>query len=253
MRRPYVVGNWKMNTDSEEAREILNSLREKVKDIEGVDIGVCPPFPYLMVASELLKGTRIATGAQNMSWEDKGAFTGEVSALMLKDAGCEIVILGHSERRKIFGEGDSLINNKVKKALEKGLRPILCVGETLDERERGKTEEVIESQISGCLEGISRSKIEEITIAYEPVWAIGTGKTATPELAQSVHSFIRRWIENKYDSSSAENIRILYGGSVKPDNAYSLIAMQDIDGALVGGASLSADSFYEIIKEASRV
>jgi len=248
MRIPFIAGNWKMHTTAPEAEVLLQSLRESLSDIEDVDVAVCPPFPYLMMASRLIEGSRIRLGAQNMSWEKKGAFTGEVSPEMLKDAGCELVILGHSERRHIFSETDEVVHRKIQKALEIGLHPIVCVGETLEERESGRTDRVVEDQIEGCLGGISGSDMNHITIAYEPVWAIGTGKTATPEQAQEAHRSIRVWLEHHFNRDIAEIVRIQYGGSVKPENARVLLAQPDIDGALVGGASLKAPDFTAIVK-----
>jgi len=250
LRIPFVVGNWKMNTGSLEAEELLASLKHLLKDVDGVDVAVCPPFPYLFLAFEALKGTRIRLGAQNMFEEEKGAFTGEVSPRMLKDAGCKFVILGHSERRQYFGETDTAVHRKILKALQYDLRPIVCVGETLEQREKGRTEKVIQKQLIGCMEGLSARQLEKITVAYEPVWAIGTGKTATPEQAQEMHRFIREWIERKFLSDTARKIRIQYGGSVNPENAKELMIQPDIDGALVGGASLNAESFTAIVQAA---
>jgi triosephosphate isomerase len=248
MRIPFIAGNWKMNTTASEAEALLKSLMESLSEIEDVDVAVCPPFPYLMLASRLLEGSRIRLGAQNMSWEKKGAFTGEVSPEMLRDAGCEFVILGHSERRHIFGETDEVIHRKIQLALEVGLYPIFCVGETLEEREGGKTERVVEDQIEECLGGISGSDMNHMTIAYEPVWAIGTGKTATPEQAQEVHRLIRVWLEGHFNRDIAGAVRIQYGGSVKQENARALLEQSDIDGALVGGASLKAPDFTAIVE-----
>jgi triosephosphate isomerase len=248
MRIPFIAGNWKMFTSTEEAERLIQSLKPLVTNDGKVDVAVCPPFPYLALASRLLKGSRIALGAQNMYWEDEGAFTGEVSPRMLKDAGCAYVILGHSERRQLFGEKDQCINKKIKKALERGLQPIVCVGETLAERESKKTEKVVETQLKGCFADLSADQMKVVTIAYEPVWAIGTGVTATPEQAQEMHLFIRRWLYTVFGNDPANLIRIQYGGSVKPENAKALLSQPDIDGALVGGASLKAESFAAIIK-----
>ena len=245
MRRLLIAGNWKMHKTVGEAIELVRELKILVSDVTDRDILVCPPFTALYPVSQELKGSNIDLGAQNMFYELEGAFTGEISPLMLKDAGCSYVILGHSERRHIFGETDELINKKVLSALENGLIPILCVGETLEDRESGKTKEVVERQVKEGLKGISS---EEFVIAYEPVWAIGTGRTATPEQAQEVHEFIRSIIEGMFSKNVADRVRILYGGSVKPNNAADLLAMPDIDGALVGGASLKADSFSKIVK-----
>lgn len=250
MRKNFVAGNWKMNTTSAEAEALIQNLKAAVSDISDVDIAVCPPFPYLMQIAGWLEGSPIQVGAQNMYFESKGAFTGEVAPEMLLDAGCRYVILGHSERRHVFMEKDQGINKKVKKAIQTGLKPILCIGELLEERETGKTDDVVKSQIQGGLDGISAGEMDSVTIAYEPVWAIGTGKTATPEQAQAVHRFIREWIGDNYSADVAEKTRIQYGGSVKPENAKALMDQPDIDGALVGGASLKADDFAAIIKAA---
>jgi triosephosphate isomerase len=212
------------------------------------DVIICPPFTSLSEANSLIRNTFIKLGAQNMHFEESGAFTGEISASMLKSVGCEYVILGHSERRTIFGEKDDLINKKIKKALQSGLKPIFCVGETLEERERNITSNVIENQITNGLRDISSDDLKKIIIAYEPVWAIGTGKTATPQQAEEVHEFIRNLIKKNFSDQSSENIIIQYGGSVKADNAAELLSQKDIDGALVGGACLKADSFIAIIK-----
>ncbi len=235
-----------MNKTITEAIELVNNLKRELIDVEEADIVVCPVFTALSEISDLVVDSNIGLGAQNLYWEDKGAFTGEVSAPMLKDAGCQYVIIGHSERRKYFGETDETVNKKIKAALEEGLSPIVCVGETLEEREADKTIEVVKAQLAGGLGGIE--DLSKVTIAYEPVWAIGTGKTATPDQAQEVHKFIRGWISEKYSSQVAESLRILYGGSVKPSNAKELMNQEDIDGALVGGASLDSASFVEIVK-----
>jgi triosephosphate isomerase (TIM) len=250
MRAAVVAGNWKMYTNTAEAETLVRNLAPLVSGIGNVEVAVCPPFPYLMPVAKALQGTAIKVGGQNMHWEDEGAFTGEVSPRMLKDAGCYFVILGHSERRQYFGETDEKINRKIRKALSTGLRPIVCVGETLAEREAGTTEKVIRTQLEGCFQGLTQADMNSIVIAYEPVWAIGTGKTATPEQAQEVHRFIRAWISGAFGKDTAESIRIQYGGSVKPDNAKALMSQPDIDGALVGGASLKADGFAAIVRAA---
>lgn len=251
MRRKIIAGNWKMHNDLMQSEDLINRLKVLLKDGSvNCDIIVCPPFTLLSEASKLIKGSIIKLGAQNMHFEDKGAFTGEISASMLKSAGCEYVILGHSERRTIFNESDDTINKKMKKALEQKLKPIFCIGETLAEREKEITKDVVKRQVEKGLEGISSEMMQKIIIAYEPVWAIGTGKTATPEQAQEVHGFIRSLIEQKFSKSIAENLVIQYGGSVKPDNAGELLSQNDIDGALVGGACLDADSFFGIIDAA---
>ncbi len=246
MRRLLIAGNWKMNKTVPEAIELVRGLKERLKGLEDRDVLICPPFTALYPVSKELEGSQILLGGQNMFYEEKGAFTGEISPLMLKDVGCSFVILGHSERRHIFGEDDKLINKKVISAVKHGLIPILCVGEKIEEREEGRTEEVIEKQVREGLKGLSSE--DEFVIAYEPVWAIGTGKTATPEMAQEVHSFIREILKELFGEEKAGRVRILYGGSVKPENAKGLLEMPDIDGALVGGASLKAESFSAIVQ-----
>jgi len=250
MRKKVIAGNWKMNKDLHQSQnlvsEIINGLGKDIK----AEVIVCPPFTSLSEVSSLLKGTQIKLGAQNMYYEESGAYTGEVSADMLKSVGCDYVILGHSERRVIFNEPDELINKKIKAALEKGLKPIFCIGELLEQRENGETMQVVSRQVEKGLEGVSAEQMKNLIIAYEPVWAIGTGKTATPQQAQEVHSFIRELVAKKFNASVSENLIIQYGGSVKPDNANQLLSQKDIDGALVGGACLKADSFLGIIASA---
>ena len=246
MRRLLIAGNWKMHKTVEGALSLIRELKRLVSDVNHRDILVCPPFTALYAVKAELEGSNISLGAQNMFYEEEGAFTGEISPLMLRDVGCSYVILGHSERRHIFGETDELINKKVLSAVNHGLIPILCVGETLQEREDGKTKEVIERQVREGLKGLSETS--EFVIAYEPVWAIGTGRTATPELAEEVHSFIRELLSEMFGAKKAESVRILYGGSVKPENAAGLLSQPNIDGSLVGGASLKADSFAKIVK-----
>ena len=251
MRKTVIAGNWKMNNDLKESEKLiveLNNLLQNEKP--NCDVIVCPPYTSLSEAYKLLKGSQIKLGAQNMHFEENGAFTGEVSAMMLKSVGCEYVILGHSERRHIFGESDEMIKKKIKKALSAGLKPIFCVGELLEERERGTTNDVVKKQILKGLAEISADEMKNIIVAYEPVWAIGTGKTASPAQAQEVHEFIRDLVEITYSLEVANDLVIQYGGSVKPDNAKELISQKDIDGALVGGACLKADSFMGIIKGA---
>jgi triosephosphate isomerase len=251
MKTKIIAGNWKMNKDLNETSELINGLKSKLAALpQGVKAIVCPPFTSLALAKKLLEGSAIELGAQNMYHEDEGAFTGEISPGMLKSVGCKYVILGHSERRQYFGETDASINTKVKKALASGLVPIICVGETLQEREKNITNQVITDQVKGCLKDISASDIEKSIIAYEPVWAIGTGKVATPQQAQEVHELIRKLIAQLYSKQTADKVVIQYGGSVKPDNAKELLHQPDIDGALVGGACLKADSFAAIIKAA---
>lgn len=248
MRTYFIAGNWKMNKTFGEVNILLSQIKKMVMDLSAIDIAVCPSYPYLSLAVEILKDSDIAVGAQNMAWERNGAYTGEVSPDMIKDVGCKYVILGHSERRKYFSESDELINKKIKLAIASDLYPIVCVGESLEQREKNETEEVIKNQITGCLKGLLLKEIQKVTIAYEPLWAIGTGKTATPQQAQQVHQMIRDWLSDDYDREIADSIRILYGGSVKPDNAEKLLSQPDIDGALIGGASLDAESFTAIIK-----
>ena len=249
MRRKFIAGNWKMYKDLVESVELIEALKRRLANLKpNVEVALCPPFTSLPVASNLLKGSNLKLGAQNMSEHDDGAFTGEVSWKMLQSVGCEYVILGHSERRQYFRETNDLVNRKAKKALAKGLKPIICVGESLDEREKGITDQVISAQVKGVLEGIASADMERVTIAYEPVWAIGTGKNATPLQAQEVHQLIRKLISQQYSWSLAERITIQYGGSVKPENAENLLAQNDIDGALVGGASLSVEPFASIIE-----
>jgi len=253
MRKTVIAGNWKMFKDLKESEELLQGVKAQAASApSSVTVVVCPPFTSLSLAGSLLKGSPVKLGAQNMSEHDEGAFTGEISWKMLKSTGCEYVILGHSERRQYYGETDAKINLKAKKALANGLLPIICVGETLKEREGGITEQIVTTQIKGVLDGISAPDMERVTIAYEPVWAIGTGKNATPAQAQEVHAQIRGLISKLFSKSLADKVVIQYGGSVKPDNAAELLAQTDIDGALVGGACLKADSFAGIFKSAKK-
>ncbi|MEW6008933.1 MAG: triose-phosphate isomerase [Candidatus Omnitrophota bacterium] len=248
-RRPIIAGNWKMYKTNREAIELANGLRRALSDIEEVEVVLCPPFTALSDVAEVLLDSNIKLGAQNMHWDEEGAYTGEISAPMLKSLGAEFVILGHSERRQYFRETDETVNKKIKTALKFGLTPIVCIGETLDERERGETFSIVEKQFSGLLKDISASSLEKLVFAYEPVWAIGTGKTATSAQAEEVHAFLRKLLEKWYNKEISQSIRILYGGSVKPDNSRELISQEDIDGALVGGASLNLKDFSEIIKK----
>jgi triosephosphate isomerase len=251
MRRKVIAGNWKMNNDLQQSVNLIEELKSKLTNKSvNCDVVICPPFTSLYEAKKIINGSIIKLGAQNMFYEDSGAFTGEISAPMLKSVGCEYVILGHSERRTIFGEKDEMINKKVRKAISQNLKPILCVGETLEEREKDVTEKVVKRQIEKGLNDVTPDEILNVIIAYEPVWAIGTGKTATPEQAQEVHAFIRKLLASMYSKDFAELIPIQYGGSVKPDNAKELLSQKDIDGALVGGACLKADSFMGIIEAA---
>ncbi len=248
MRTKIIAGNWKMYKDLPESIELLSALRSQISTLPPkVQVVVCPPFVTLAIAGNILKGSPIRLGAQNMSEHDEGAYTGEVSWKMLRSAGVEFVILGHSERRQYYGETNELINRKARKAVGNGLRPIICVGETLEQRESGVTEQIITTQIRGVLAGLSTGDMAGTVIAYEPVWAIGTGKNATPQQAQQVHQHIRKLVGQLYDWNTAESLTIQYGGSVKPDNAAELLAQNDIDGALVGGACLKTDSFSAII------
>jgi triosephosphate isomerase len=250
MRKAFIAGNWKMNNTINESVELINGLKRGLTDIEEVDIAVCPPYTALSDAHELLMDSNIRLGAQDVYWQEKGAFTGEVSPQMLKDIGCSFVIIGHSERRKYFNETNETVNKKIKASLKAGLLPIVCVGESLQEREKGRTFDVVKNHVEGSLADLTPEDMKKITIAYEPVWAIGTGKNAMPDQAQEVHKFIRGLLAGMFDELLSEEIRIQYGGSVKPDNIKDLIAQKDVDGALVGGASLKVDSFSEIVKGA---
>lgn len=246
MRRRIIAGNWKMNTTVAEAISLAEAVKNEHYNHQ-VDVVLCAPFTNLYAVHGVIKDTPIALGAQNLYWEEKGAFTGEVSASMLRSVGCQFVIIGHSERRQFFGETDETVNKKIKKALEHQLTPIVCVGELLEERESLQTEAVVEKQVRGAFSGLTAQEALKLVIAYEPVWAIGTGRVATPEQAQQVHKFIRDLLAALYDRETAETIRIQYGGSMKADNAAELLAQPDIDGGLIGGASLKADSFLGII------
>jgi triosephosphate isomerase len=252
MRKPFVAGNWKMNTDTQTSVALAERIASDSRDIAGnsVSIAVCPPFIYLQSVTKTLSASHIAVGAQDVYFESKGAFTGEISPFMLKDIGCTYVLCGHSERRHVIGETDDLVNKKVTAAISGGLLPILCVGELLSERDAGQMEQVVSRQLKKGLAGLSYEKVSAVAIAYEPVWAIGTGRTATPQQAQEAHDFIRMLLTQMYDNQLADEIRILYGGSVKPDNAEDLMSQNDVDGLLVGGASLNADDFLSIIRAA---
>ena len=245
-RRPFIAGNWKMNLSRAEAVSLARELAEKAASFGAVDLAVCPPSVYLDAVAAVVRGTKLGLGAQNMYHEASGAFTGEVSAAMLLDVGCQYVILGHSERRHILHETDDEINKKTLAALAAGLVPIVCVGELLAERETGQTAAVIRRQVEGSLAGLSAEQMKKVVVAYEPVWAIGTGKVATPEQAQEVHLDLRKLIQSRYNSEVADAVRIQYGGSVKPSNAKELLSQPDVDGALVGGASLKAADFLGI-------
>jgi len=249
-RKPFVAGNWKMNNTPSESVELAKALVRRLANIKGVDVALCPPFTSLTAVGGIISGTNIRLGAQNMHWQKSGAYTGEVSAAMLRDLYCHYVIIGHSERRQYFGETDEIVNRKLKAALAGNLCPIVCVGETLEQRKSGETQTVIEKQFEDGLKGLAASNFNTLIIAYEPIWAIGTGLTATPQQAQEVHKFIRGLVQEQADEKTASTVRILYGGSVKPDNAKELFQQPDIDGGLIGGASLDADSFTAIVNAA---
>lgn len=247
MRKPIIAGNWKMNNTKQEAKALLDALKPLVKDAE-CDVVVCVPYTCLDFVAGELKGTNIKVGAENVSWADKGAFTGEISADMLKECGAEYVIIGHSERRQMFGETDESVNKRTLQAIKKGLKPIVCVGETLDERKGGVTEKVVKTQVTGALENISAADAAQLIIAYGPVWAIGTGVTATSDEAEETIAYIRGVIKGLYDGDTAEKVRIQYGGSMNPSNAGELMAKPNIDGGLIGGASLKAEDFSKVVK-----
>lgn len=254
MRRKFVAGNWKMNLVRQSAVELAGAIAKAVPAaLPKVQVAVCPPFPWLDAVRGVIAGSGVELGGQNVYHEQPGAFTGEVAVGMLKDVGCAWVILGHSERRAILGESDELISKKVAASLKGGLPVILCVGETLAQRQANQTEAVLDGQMAGSLAGIETAAMDQVVIAYEPVWAIGTGVTATTEQAQSAHAHLRRWLTNRYNPGVAAATRILYGGSVKPDNAGQLLGQADVDGALVGGASLKAADFLAIIQAGEKI
>ena len=249
MRKPVIGANWKMNRGTpKEALEMIHDFKSKIKKSSSVDIIIFPPYTVLNTIFNTVKKTQIKVGAQNMYCEEKGAFTGEISPIFLKNIGCEYVILGHSERRDIFQETDELINKKLKKALSINLKPIVCIGEHIEEREAGKTKEIILNQFMNTFKDLTKEEFKKVIIAYEPIWAIGTGITATPEQAEEIHLYIRELLENNYDRDTAQSVRIQYGGSIKPDNAEDLFRKENIDGGLVGGASLQAESLFEIVR-----
>jgi triosephosphate isomerase len=250
MRQPFVAGNWKMFTNSTTARDLAAAVARGVGASSPIRVAVCPPFPYLALVGQALRGSAVILGAQNCYPEKEGAFTGEVSPAMLADVGCQWVILGHSERRHVLGESDGFINRKIRAALAAGLSVILCVGETLQERESEQTEQVLERQLTRGLDRLDSAALAKMVIAYEPFWAIGTGRNATPEQAQTAHSFLRRQIGERFGEETTRSLPIQYGGSVKPENAASLLGQPDVDGALVGGASLKADQFLAIVRAA---
>ena len=251
MRKTIIAGNWKMHKNADEASELVKEIVDSVAGVEDVEVVVCPTFTSLAAVSNILKNTNVQLGAQNMYWEEQGAFTGEISANMLLTLGCRFVILGHSERRSYFFETDDIVAKKAHAAIRSGLTPIVCVGETLEERERGITKEIVERQVKGAFKLIGSDEFGGTVIAYEPVWAIGTGKTATAEQAQEVHSFIRELLAGLFGGETASKTRIQYGGSMKPENAAELLSMDDIDGGLIGGAALNAESFGKIVKPKS--
>ncbi|MBI5584627.1 MAG: triose-phosphate isomerase [Deltaproteobacteria bacterium] len=249
MRRPWIGGNWKMHKTIGEALELARALKAGLPAADSVEVVVAPPYTALKVVADELRGAAVQLAAQNIHWADQGAYTGEISPVMVRDTGCRQVIIGHSERRQWFGETDELINKKIGACLNHDLEPVFCVGETLEEREAGRVEEVLTRQVREGLRGFNRGEAARGVIAYEPVWAIGTGKTATPETAQQVHSFIRDLLAGLYDKTVASAKRIVYGGSMTPETARGLITQPDIDGGLIGGASLKAESFLAIVKE----
>lgn len=248
MRKPLMAGNWKMHKNIPEAIAMVKELKPMIADVKDVDVLICPVFTAVYPLANEVKGSNIHIGAQNVYWEPKGAFTGEIAVNMLADAGASFVIIGHSERRQYFCETDETVNKRTKATLDAGLIPIVCVGETLQERESDNTFKVIEKQVRDGIKNFSKEEAGKIVIAYEPVWAIGTGKTASPQQAQEVHEFIRNIYSQMYGADIADKVRILYGGSVKPDNVSELMKQKDIDGGLVGGASLEASSFAKLVK-----
>jgi triosephosphate isomerase len=247
-RLPFIAGNWKLNKTVEEAVDLVRQLKASISEVKDVEVAVAPPFTALHAVYKELEGSFIRLAAQNLFWEEKGAYTGEVSPLMLKEVGCQYVIIGHSERRQFFGETDETVNRRMKAALGQGLKPIFCIGETLAEREEGNTFLVIQRQLEGGLKDLGEKEMKSIVVAYEPVWAIGTGKTATPQQAEEVHRFIRERLERVYSRQFAEEVRIQYGGSVTPENIKGLMSQTNIDGALVGGASLKSETFSKIVR-----
>jgi triosephosphate isomerase len=249
-RKSIVAGNWKMNKTSDESEALARGVVEAVAGVDGVDVVICPTFTSLERVASVVKGTPVGLGAQNVYWEAEGAFTGEISTAMLLTCGCTHAILGHSERRQFFDETDATVNRRVKAALEAALSPIVCVGETLEERESDVTDDVIRTQVTGSLEGLSPEDVAKLVLAYEPVWAIGTGLTASPEQAEAVHALIRKVLADGFGKDVSEAVRIQYGGSVKPENAAVLFSQLNIDGGLIGGAALDAESFAAVVKGA---
>jgi triosephosphate isomerase len=253
VRTTFIAGNWKMHKTVREAVDYARSLLSALGNTDRVEVAVAPPFTALYAVGEVLRGSPVSLAAQNLFWEPQGAYTGEVAGPMLVEAGCRWVIVGHSERRQHFGETDETVNKRLLAALEVGLRPIFCIGETLEERQSGQTLSVVERQLEGGLKGLGRQEVEQVVVAYEPVWAIGTGVTATPEQAEEAHSFIRKRLTESFGEDLAQRLRILYGGSVRPDNIKELLECDNIDGALVGGASLQVESFAAIVQVAQEV
>ncbi|MDH5478140.1 MAG: triose-phosphate isomerase [Nitrospinota bacterium] len=248
MRKIIIAGNWKMNNTISQAQDLIAGLTKNGGDMHKVEVIVAPPFTALRSVYDILGQSSVHVAAQNLFWEESGAYTGEVSAMMIKEAGCKWVIIGHSERRQLFGETDETVNKRARAALASGLKPIVCIGETLEEREGGRTYDVLHRQLDGGLNGLSAENMAKVTIAYEPVWAIGTGKTATSAQAQEAHEKIRAKLSSMFGQGVADKVRILYGGSMKPSNALELLSQPDVDGGLIGGASLNAHDFVEIIK-----
>jgi triosephosphate isomerase len=250
MRHPFIAGNWKMHKTVHEAVVYVKEFRSLVKDIEDVEIVVAPTFTAIHAAAEAARNSKVGISGQDLHWEKQGAFTGEISAQMVREAGAEYVIIGHSERRQYFGETDQTVNRKLVAALGAGLIPIVCIGETLDEREGHRTLDVLDRQIKGAFDGVTGDQIASLVIAYEPVWAIGTGRTATSAQAQEAHAHIRQRLRQWFGAPAADECHIIYGGSVKPDNTHELVTQPDVDGALVGGASLDVSGFFEIVRRA---
>ncbi|MBI3398006.1 MAG: triose-phosphate isomerase [Deltaproteobacteria bacterium] len=248
MRKPFITGNWKMHMTINQAESLVMAMRDALKGVDDVEMAIAPPFTALHHINYLLAETSIKLCGQDVFWEREGAYTGEISPKMLQDVGCQYVIIGHSERRQYFHETDEIINKKILSSLKEGLKPIFCVGESLEQREKEKTIAIVKKQVGEGLKNISNGQMKDVTVAYEPVWAIGTGKTAMPEQAEEVHSAIRELLYDMFNLEAVKNIRIIYGGSVKPNNIDNIMAQPNIDGALVGGASLSAESFSRIIK-----
>ena len=248
MRKPIIAGNWKMNNTQKEAVELITALKPRLKDVGKTEVVVCVPYTCIEKVKKAVRGSKIKVGAENVAWADKGAFTGEISAAMLKEVGAEYVIIGHSERRQYFGETDESVNKRTVQALKNDLKPIVCIGETLEEREEGKTNAVLKTQIEGAFAGFTQDDIKKVVIAYEPVWAIGTGKTATSEQANESIKFIRKTLAKLFTRPVANKVRIQYGGSMNAKNAHELMSMSDIDGGLIGGASLKAEDFEKVVK-----